>query len=202
MMFQYVLANLLANNDHALGALFLDGSGETVDLACAGFTPYEMRVVGAYLGIYLRQLEKVLTDNDLGEPRMIHIEKKAVHIYAMPLPDGYYLVLVQRHPALVARARATLTEAVEQLRRELFVVRPPAAYDAPVWLRTTPRTTSSSSRPRPASPRRRPSRRGFWRKLKRGLFMTHTEIIEKVTRAMQGKVDARRRARSSTWRRS
>ena len=25
MVFQYVLANLLANNDHALGALFLDG---------------------------------------------------------------------------------------------------------------------------------------------------------------------------------
>ena len=49
-MFQYVLANLIANNDHALGALFLDGSGETVDLACSDFSPYEMRVIGAYLG--------------------------------------------------------------------------------------------------------------------------------------------------------
>ena len=46
MVFQYVLANLLANNDQALGALFLDGSGETVDLACAEFSPYEMRVIG------------------------------------------------------------------------------------------------------------------------------------------------------------
>ena len=121
-MFQYVLANLLANNDHALGALFLDGSGETVDLACgAGFTPYEMRVIGAYLGIYLRQLEKVLANNDLGETRMIHIEKKAVHIYAVPLPDGYHLALVQRHPALVAHALASLHSAVDQLKRELFV---------------------------------------------------------------------------------
>ncbi|HEX9941807.1 MAG TPA: hypothetical protein VGG03_07310 [Thermoanaerobaculia bacterium] len=120
-MFQYVLANLLANNDHALGVLFLDGSGETVDLACGdGFSPYEMRVIGAYLGIYLRQLAKVLASSDLGEPRMIHIEKKAVHIYAMPLPDGYHLALVQRHPALVARARESLNDAVEQLRRELF----------------------------------------------------------------------------------
>lgn len=121
-MFQYVLANLLANNDHALGALFLDGSGETVDLACgAGFTPYEMRVIGAYLGIYLRQLEKVLANNDLGEPRMIHIEKKAVHIYVVPLPDGYHLALVQRHPALVAQALESLHSAVDQLKRELFV---------------------------------------------------------------------------------
>lgn len=122
MVFQYVLANLLANNDHALGALFLDGSGETVDLACGtDFTPYEMRVIGAYLGIYLRQLERVLANNDLGEARMIHIEKKSLHIYVVPLPDGYHLALVQRHPALVARARESLNEAVEQLKRELFV---------------------------------------------------------------------------------
>jgi hypothetical protein len=122
MVFQYVLANLLANNDHALGALFLDGSGETVDLACGtDFTPYEMRVIGAYLGIYLRQLDRVLTNNDLGEARMIHIEKKSLHIYVVPLPDGYHLALVQRHPALVARARESLNEAVEQLKRELFV---------------------------------------------------------------------------------
>jgi len=119
-MFQYVLANLLANNDQALGALFLDDNGETVDLSCAGYTPYQMRVVGAYLGIYLRQLEKVLTSSEIGAPQLIHIEKKAIHIYAMPLPDGYYLVLVQKHPAIVARARATMLEAVDQLTRELF----------------------------------------------------------------------------------
>jgi hypothetical protein len=120
-MFHYVLANLLANNKDALGAIFLDGTGETVDLACAtGFSPYEMRVIGAYLGIYLRQLEKVLANNDLGEPRMIHIEKTALHIYVVPLLDGYHLALVQRHPALVAHARETLSSAVEQLKRELF----------------------------------------------------------------------------------
>jgi hypothetical protein len=118
---QSILAKLLANNNYALGALFLDGTGETVDLACAtGFSPYEMRVIGAYLGIYLRQLEKVLAANDLGETRMIHIEKRSLHIYIVPLLDGYHLALVQRHPALVAHARDTLNDAVEQLKREVF----------------------------------------------------------------------------------
>ncbi|HVT17616.1 MAG TPA: hypothetical protein VHQ90_15750 [Thermoanaerobaculia bacterium] len=119
-MFQYVLANLLAANDRALGALFLDGSGETVDLACADFSPYEMRVLGAYLGIHLRHLERVLAQSQLGEPRLIHIENRDVHIYAIPLRDGYYLSLVQRHPALVAQARATLEEAARQLKASLF----------------------------------------------------------------------------------
>ncbi len=121
MVFQYVLANLLAHNDHALGALFLDGTGETVDLACGtDFSPYELRVIGAYLGIYLRQLERLLASNDLGEARMIHIEKKALHIYVVPLPEGYHLALVQGHPAMVAHARETMALAVEQLRQELF----------------------------------------------------------------------------------
>jgi hypothetical protein len=122
MVFQYVLANLLAHNDHALGALFLDGTGETVDLACGtDFSPYEMKVIGAYLGIYLRQLERLLASNDLGEARMIHIEKRALHIYVVPLPEGYHLALVQGHPAMVAHARETMNLAVEQLRQELFM---------------------------------------------------------------------------------
>jgi fused signal recognition particle receptor len=33
------------------------------------------------------------------------------------------------------------------------------------------------------------AQRGFWTKLKRGLFMTHTEIIDKMSSAMEGKVD-------------
>ncbi|MFL6198872.1 MAG: hypothetical protein ACJ76J_06830 [Thermoanaerobaculia bacterium] len=119
-MFHYVLANLIANNKDALGAIFLDGTGETVDLACADFSPYEMKVVGAYLGIYIRRFEKLLAGHALGGLKVLHIEKRAIHIYVVPLPDGYSLALVQKHPALVAQARASLTEAVAQLSRELF----------------------------------------------------------------------------------
>jgi predicted regulator of Ras-like GTPase activity (Roadblock/LC7/MglB family) len=128
-MFQYVLANLLANNDHCMGVLFLDAGGETVDLACSAMSHYEMRVLGAYLGIYLRQLDRIVANNNLGEPRLVHIEKRSVHIYAVPLPDGYYLAMVQRQPAMVARTRASLEEAVRQLTRELFPESLPAAPD-------------------------------------------------------------------------
>ena len=42
MPFQYVLANLLADHPDAVGVLFLDDAGETVDFACAEESPYEM----------------------------------------------------------------------------------------------------------------------------------------------------------------
>jgi hypothetical protein len=120
MPYRYILANLLAEVDGAVGVLFLDDSGETVELSCSEFTPYQMRVLGAYLGIYMRQLEKVLEGNRLGAPRSIHIDKDALHIYAHPLPEGYYLVLVQRRPAVVAAAERALAGAARELERHLF----------------------------------------------------------------------------------
>ncbi|KAB2960118.1 MAG: hypothetical protein F9K18_11305 [Thermoanaerobaculia bacterium] len=120
MPYQYILANLLAQNEGAVGVLFLDDAGETIDVACSEFSPFQMRVVGAYVGIYLRQSQKFLEEVGQGAPRWMHIEKEALHVYARPLPDGYYVVLVQRSPALSGRAKRTLDEACEQLGRELF----------------------------------------------------------------------------------
>lgn len=121
MPVEYILANLLAANDRAQGALFLDESGETVDLACSeDLTPYQARVIGAYLGIYLRQLEKVCDRNRWGRPQQMHIEKEGIHIYAQALPEGYYVVLLQSRPGLVAEARRSLAGAVGDLRREFF----------------------------------------------------------------------------------
>ena len=120
MPFQFVLANLLAQNEGAVGVLFLDDTGETVDFACSDFSPYQMRVVGAYVGIYLRQTERFLASSALGAVQFLHVEKDSLHLYTMPLPDGYYLVLVQRRPALTARARRTMQDACAQLHRELF----------------------------------------------------------------------------------
>lgn len=120
MPFQYTLANLLAANDDAVAVLFLDDSGEVVDLACAQYSPYDMKVLGAYVGIYLRQMSDILTTASLPNPDGLHVELDGLHLYARGLPDDYYLVLVQRPPALVARAHATLEIARQELVRELF----------------------------------------------------------------------------------
>ena len=120
MPFQYVLANLLADHPEAVGVLFLDDSGETVDFACADDSPYEIQLLGAYLGIYLRQLGDVVDAAALGSIRNIYIERRNRHLHVAVLPDGYCLALVQRHPARVARARHRLTVAAQSIAREVF----------------------------------------------------------------------------------
>ena len=120
MPYQYILANLLANNDGALAVLFVDEVGETIDLATSEFTPYDMKVLGAYMGIYQRQLAELLGGAEHGDLQLLHVEKDSVHLYATALPDGYSLVLVQRRPGLVAQARETLEAARRQMAREIF----------------------------------------------------------------------------------
>jgi len=120
MPFQYVLANLLADNPDAEAALFLDDTGETVDFACADERPYEMRLLGAYLGIHLRHIGELISEARLGATRMFHIERARHHLHLIALPDRYYLVLVQRRPARVGRARRSLQAAAEQLEAEVF----------------------------------------------------------------------------------
>lgn len=120
MPFQYVLANLLADNPDAEAALFLDDAGETVDFACADQSPFEMRLLGAYLGIYLRLIGEMISGAELGATRLFHIERAHHHLHLIALPDGYYLVLVQSRPAMVGKARWSLKAAAEQLKSEIF----------------------------------------------------------------------------------
>ncbi|HUO86120.1 MAG TPA: hypothetical protein VM617_01910 [Thermoanaerobaculia bacterium] len=120
MPYRYILANLLAANEGAAAVLFLDDTGETIHLSCSERDPGEMRVLGAYLGIYLREVERVAADGGLGEPQLIHVERGGLHVYTKPLPDGYHVALVQRRPALVGRARRSLEVAAEELTREVF----------------------------------------------------------------------------------
>ena len=120
MPFQYVLANVLADHPEALGVLFLDDSGETVDFACVDESPYEIQLLGAYLGIYLRQLGEIVEKANLGPIRNLYIERRDRHFHVAVLPDGYCLALVQRHPALVASSRERLNRAARAIARAVF----------------------------------------------------------------------------------
>jgi hypothetical protein len=119
MPFHFILGNLLAHTDNAVGALFLDGTGEMVDFASADFSPFQIRVLGAYLGIHLRQLDKILTASELGEAELVQLEHRGLLIHVMPLPDDYFLALLQRPPANASLARRNLLLAAREVAAEM-----------------------------------------------------------------------------------
>ena len=120
MPFQYILANLLAESPEGVGAIFLDDTGETVDLATSEYAPYDMQVLGAQLGIHLRHVSELLSEIELGSTEVIHIERAGLHLHVASLSDGYSLVLLQRRPGLAGAARENLKKAAGLLEQELF----------------------------------------------------------------------------------
>jgi hypothetical protein len=120
MPFEYILSGLLSATPNSVGALFVDDNGETVHVACSTYTPTEMKVLGAYVGLHIRRVNEYLPVEQNGELELLHIENDGLHVYASPLPEGYYLVLAQKTPGLTAVARRSLASASQALRTELF----------------------------------------------------------------------------------
>lgn len=120
MPFQYILANLMSKSPHALGVLFLDDSGETIDLSCTDFSPADMKVLGAYVCIHLRQIRKFFEAENLGKTELVCIESDGIHLFAHPLPEGYAVVMAQRAPSLTARSRDAVVAAGLALSQQLF----------------------------------------------------------------------------------
>lgn len=94
-MFRLILDELLVKTRGALAALFLDYEGETVDLACdRDLSDHDLRVLGAYQGIFLTRLRAMCEEVSAGEPRRFKLEFPDLAVMSYDVKDGYYLVLL------------------------------------------------------------------------------------------------------------
>lgn len=55
---------------------------------------HDLRVIGAYQGIFRTQLRKLCEEMDAGRPRRLKMEFEKTKVLTCDLKDGYYLVLV------------------------------------------------------------------------------------------------------------
>lgn len=97
MSFRDILADLLQSTRGAIGAAFLDSEGESVEVASArpfDTDDHELRVIGAYSGIFLSQLRRIAEATESGSSRRFKIDFAASTIFCCDLGDGYYLAAV------------------------------------------------------------------------------------------------------------
>jgi predicted regulator of Ras-like GTPase activity (Roadblock/LC7/MglB family) len=93
--FQRILRELLIATDGSLGAMFLDYEGETV--ACYtehDLEEHDLKIIGAYQGIFLTQLGRLCADMAVGQPQRFKIEFTGSKLLSCSLKDGYYVVLI------------------------------------------------------------------------------------------------------------
>lgn len=94
-MFRLILDELLVKTHGALAALFLDFEGETVELVCdRDLSDHELRILGAYQGIFLTRLRSMCAEVGAGEPQRFKLEFDEVAVLSYDVKDGYYIVLL------------------------------------------------------------------------------------------------------------
>jgi len=119
MPFNILLTNLLVDIPEAIGAIFLDDDGETVDFVTRHGEPFDLKVEGAYQGLFTRQLDSTFSTAGIGALEYFVVEGEELATLTHILPDGYYVVLVARKPVARARAQHHLRQTAKMLAREL-----------------------------------------------------------------------------------
>jgi len=97
LLFRRILLDLLQTTQGSLGAIFLDSEGETVEVITErpfDADVHDLRVFGAYQGIFLSQLKRLCDTLRAGTPHRFKIEFEKMNVLSCDLKDGYYLVLV------------------------------------------------------------------------------------------------------------
>lgn len=118
MTFQNVLSRLVEDVDGAIGAMFLDWEGESVDLY--GWPDrHDMRLLGAYQGIFLNQLRRFSDEMELGDVTYFKIAFRGAQFFNAVLEDGYYLSLATEPQIVEGVAWQAMRRARRLLNEEI-----------------------------------------------------------------------------------
>lgn len=121
-MFERILRDLLESTSGAIGAVFLDQTGEAVqfwtdrvfDIGSDG-----LKAIGAYQGIYLAELKRLCHRLGAGRPERFTIDFAHIKVLSCDLKEGYYVVLIVDHSANEGMAWHRLRSCRQKLLKEL-----------------------------------------------------------------------------------
>jgi predicted regulator of Ras-like GTPase activity (Roadblock/LC7/MglB family) len=97
LLYRRILLDLLQTTRGSLGAIFLDSEGESVEVITErpfDADDHDLRVIGAYQGIFLSRLKRLCDTLRAGSPQRFKVEFEKMNVLSCDLKDGYYLVLV------------------------------------------------------------------------------------------------------------
>lgn len=117
--FQYLLTNLLVDVPGAQGAIFLDPEGEMVELVTRKVTPYDLKLEGAYHGLFLRKAVRLARVSGSGVLERLTIAGSNLRVMSRALRSGYFLVLVMDTTSPMAVAGAAMQRTGAALDREI-----------------------------------------------------------------------------------
>ena len=117
--FQSELDSIVRDVRGVTGVILVDFEGEAVISASSGISTYDLKVVGAYGGIFLEQLRRITGGTGNGTPISFSLDGSGCRILCTGLKDGYHLVLVANSMSPMAIAAERLRICADRLIHEL-----------------------------------------------------------------------------------
>ena len=117
-MFREILESLVIGVPGALGAVFVDWEGETVDF----FTTrqeYEMKLLGAHHSIILHMLGEVSGGFGYGKVGSLNVTTGSFRMMVRPLNEGYSIILLLSAASNAGKAGRALELASRRIYEEL-----------------------------------------------------------------------------------
>lgn len=119
MPFHYLLTNLLVDIPGARGAIFMDPEGEAIEHVSRDGGLFELKLEGAYHGIFLRRAAQLANLVGAGELERLVLSGAGLQVVTTALKDGYYLVVVLDAGAPLARLRGPILRTAAALNEEI-----------------------------------------------------------------------------------
>ena len=119
MPFRKILNEMITTTEGAIAAVFLDYEGETVELLTNGLPVDDVKIIGAYQGIYRTQLQNLCERISAGALDRFKLDFTGAKVMSVDLKDGYYVTLVLDHHANEGVAWRHLNACREQLLAEM-----------------------------------------------------------------------------------
>lgn len=122
MPFRQILLGLLQSTHGSLGALLLDWEGESVEAITErpfDADDHDLKVIGAYQGIFLTRLKNVCNEMQIGAPHRFTMDYGRIKVLSCDLKDGYYVVLIVESSANEGVAWHQLSLCREKLMEEI-----------------------------------------------------------------------------------
>ncbi|MGH9457705.1 MAG: roadblock/LC7 domain-containing protein [Thermoanaerobaculia bacterium] len=118
MPFKRILDQLVDGVDGALAAVFIHDDGETVETV-GTLSDYDLKVIGAYQGIFLTRVKALCKALDHGEPQRLKIEWNGSKILNCPIDEEYSVVLVVTPESNEGLAWRALLRGRDRIRQEM-----------------------------------------------------------------------------------
>jgi len=119
MPFRKILKNLVESMPGAIGAVFADYEGETVDFYSSNDEPYQLKVIGAHNCAILNLINKAQKKVRGGDVSTVTLKMDNFSIIITPVKQGYYLLVTLKNSSMMEKACYRIKKAVKALIDEM-----------------------------------------------------------------------------------